>query len=236
MQRQMWRPTHRPDVVVFDVNETLSDLAPLDQRFAAVGAPPGTRRLWFASVLRDGIALAAAGATAPFAEVAAETLRGLLRAETGAETGAGTGDVEAAVEHVMSGFAALGVHPDVVPGVKGLAALGLRLVTLSNGAASVAEGLLDRAGLRPRFERLLSVEDAGVWKPAPGAYHFGLTACGVTASEAMLVAVHPWDVDGAGRAGMATAWLNRSGAPYPAFFRPPDVEVTSLPELADLLG
>lgn len=224
----MWPSTHLPEVVLFDVNETLSDLAPLEERFDAVGAPAGTLRLWFASVLRDGIALAAAGATAPFAEVAAETLRGLLRPLTA--------DLEAAVEHVMTGFSTLGVHPDVAPGVESLTALGLRLATLSNGVASVAQGLLDRARLRSQFERLLSVEDAGVWKPAPGAYRHGLTACGVTASEAMLVAVHPWDVDGAGRAGLATAWLNRDGVDYPAFFRPADVEIRSLPELADVLA
>ena len=32
----------------------------------------------------------------------------------------------------------------------------------------------------------------------------------------MLVAVHPWDIDGASRAGLVTAWLNRSGGPYPS--------------------
>jgi hypothetical protein len=37
---------------------------------------------------------------------------------------------------------------------------GLRLVTLTNGSADVADGLLTRAGLRGEFERLLSVEAA----------------------------------------------------------------------------
>ena len=31
--------TPRPEVIVFDVNETLSDLAPMAQRFEDVGAP-----------------------------------------------------------------------------------------------------------------------------------------------------------------------------------------------------
>jgi len=68
------------------------------------------------------------------------------------------------------GFAGLGVHPDVPEGVRILRRHGLRLVTLTNGSANVADGLLARAGLRGEFERLLSVEDAAAWKPAPAAY------------------------------------------------------------------
>jgi len=51
----------------------------------------------------------------------------------------------------------------------------------------------------------------------------------------MLVAVHPWDVDGAGRAGLRTAWLNRGGTGYPVHFRRPDLEVRSLADLAGAL-
>ena len=44
----------RPSVVVFDFNETLSDMEPMAQRFAHVGAPEHLAELWFATVLRDG--------------------------------------------------------------------------------------------------------------------------------------------------------------------------------------
>lgn len=40
--------------------------------------------------------------------------------------------------------------------------------------------------------------------------------------DAMLVAVHPWDVDGAARAGMRTAWLDRRGTAYPSYFTAPN--------------
>lgn len=217
-------------VVVFDVNETLSDLAPMAARFEDVGAPGALARTWFAGVLRDGFALTAVGSSERFARVAEANLRVVLH---GASLGRSTDD---AVRHVMEGFAGLSVHPDVPDGVAALAALGLRLVTLSNGSTSVAQGLFERAGISDRFERLLSVEEAGTWKPAPGSYAYALDECGVEAAQAMLVAVHPWDVDGAARAGLATAWLNRSGGPYPQYFRAADVEVSSLTELAERLA
>ena len=114
-------------VVVFDVNETLSDMAPMADRFAEVGAPAHRAELWFAA-------------------------------------------------------------------------------------------------------------QAGVWKPAPGSYAYAARACGVAPAQMLLVAVHPWDVDGALRAGLAGCWLDRSGAPYPSHCRTPTYTVSSLPELADRLG
>ncbi|HXV92681.1 MAG TPA: HAD-IA family hydrolase, partial [Pseudonocardia sp.] len=145
-------------------------------------------------------------------------------------------DLDAAVAHVLDGFSQLSVHPDVPDGVRALRAGDHRLVTLSNGSAQVAEQLLTRAGIRDEFERLLSVEEAGVWKPARAAYLHAAGACAVEPDEMLLVAVHPWDVDGAAHAGLRTAWLDRSGAPYPSYFTPPDLTVASLPELATRLA
>ena len=49
----------------------------------------------------------------------------------------------------------------------------------------------------------------------------------------MLIAVHPWDIHGANRAGMRTGWINRGGAPYPGYFAAPDVRAPDLAALAE---
>ncbi|GAA5025367.1 haloacid dehalogenase type II [Terrabacter aeriphilus] len=217
------RLDRRPRLLVFDVNETLSDMTHLGDRFTEVGVPPHLAASWFAGLLRDGFALTVTGDNPAFADVARASLRTVLH---------GKANVEAATAHVMAGFLALPLHDDVVAGVRDLTALGIRLVTLSNGSASVAEALLERGGVADRFERLLSVEDAPAWKPARAAYEHALTACGVATDDAALVAVHPWDVHGAEAAGLGGVWLNRTGAPYPEPFRAPDLVISSLPELA----
>ena len=168
-------------VVVFDVNETLSDLAPMGRRFADVGWPEETAKIWFAGLLRDGFALAAAGTTEHFAAIAEETLRGILTDPASGLDVTASG-LDMAVEHVMSGFSELPVHPDVPEGVRALSASGARLVTLSNGSTEVAERLFAAAGIRQHFERLLSVDDAGVWKPAPEAYAYAARVCSVVRS------------------------------------------------------
>jgi 2-haloacid dehalogenase len=215
--------------MIFDVNETLSDMSGMADQFEAVGAPPALAGTWFAALLRDGFALTVNGANPDFAELAATSLAGML-------TSQGIGDVDGAVAKVMQGFTSLPVHSDVVDGVRALAAAGTRLVTLSNGGTAVAEGLFQRNGIGGCFERLLSVQDAPAWKPAPPAYEYALDVCGVAPGDAMLVAVHPWDIHGARQAGLQTAYVNRRAAPYPTFFERPDIEVTSLTDLATRLG
>lgn len=219
-----------PSVVVFDVNETLSDLSPLGARFVEVGASASAAPLWFASVLRDGFALTAAGDNPPFAGVARELLLTQL-AEISLNR-----PLEDAARHVMDGFGTLELHADVASGIDGLHEDGLRLVTLSNGSASVAERLLSDGHIRDRFERLLSVEDAGVWKPARGAYRYAADQLGTDPAQMVMVACHPWDIDGARRAGMRTAWVNRSGGSYPATFGEPTYTVAGIDELPDLWG
>ncbi|HEV7207615.1 MAG TPA: haloacid dehalogenase type II [Mycobacteriales bacterium] len=218
-----------PQVIVFDVNETLSDLTPMGTRFADVGAPAALIRTWFAVLLRDGFALTAAGGQDRFARLADGAMRSVL---TGVALNRG---MDEAVDHVMAGFAELPVHADVPGGVRALRAAGIRLVTLTNGAVRTADELLTRAGLRAEFEALHSVDETTAWKPAPAAYAYICQACAAPPAELMLVAVHPWDIDGAARAGLRTAWLNRGGASFPAYFTAPELDVSSLGELADRL-
>jgi len=51
----------------------------------------------------------------------------------------------------------------------------------------------------------------------------------------VVVAAHPWDVDGAQRAGLTGVWVDRRKTPYPLAFLPPDLRVPDLEALADML-
>lgn len=212
-------------VIVFDVNETLSDMSPMGERFSEVGAPVELAKLWFATLLRDGFALAASGENGSFAAIGADVLRELL---AGVELNRTLAE---AVDHVMGGMNGLEVHPDVPEGIGALAAAGFRLITLSNGSAGIAGKLLSGAGIRDAFEALLSVEDAPAWKPARGSYEYAAAASGADPAGILLVAVHPWDIHGAACAGLRTAWLNRTGGSYPGYFAAPDFIVTALTDL-----
>lgn len=219
---------NRPDLIVFDVNETLSDMEPLGAAFAAEAVPEHLGRSWFAEILRDGFALAAAGDDAPFAEIAQDSLLRLLSTH-------GVCAPEESGARIMGALKRLRVHSDVIPGVAALHRLA-ELITLSNGATQIADTLLEQAGIRDRFSQLLSVEDAPAWKPARSAYEHVADLRGVEAKCMLLVAVHPWDIHGARRAGLRTAWINRTAARYPGYFLAPDVEAADLVALAGRLA
>ena len=220
---------HQP-VIVLDVNETLSDLRPLAERFVEVGAEGGAAQSWFAATLRDGFALSIADTRPVFAEVAREAARELLsRARLDRP-------LDDAVQHVMDGLHDLPLHRDVGPALQRLSAYGFRTVTLSNGSTSVAHRLLERAGLLEHVEQLFSVEEQTAWKPASAAYGYPAAQLGVAPWDMVLAACHPWDVDGAIRAGLRGVWVNRAGAAYPGTFTPPTATVTDLTQLIDVVA
>ncbi len=214
-----------PKLIVFDVNETLSDMSSMRGRFVEVGAPAHLAEVWFGGLLRDGFALAAAGDSERFGAIGADLLARMLPSESL------TRNVDDAVGHIMLGLTELKLHPDVADGVRALTGAGHRLITLSNGSAQLAKGLLERSGLTSHFEALLSVEDAALWKPARPAYEYAGQARDLEPREMLLVAVHPWDIHGAAAAGLRTAWLNRDGEAYPSYFTGPELIIGTVSEL-----
>jgi 2-haloacid dehalogenase len=141
--------------------------------------------------------------------------------------------LEEAAEHVLAGIDRLPVHRDVEPGLRRLREAGLRVATLTNSSTAATETLLERAGVADLVERYLDVSEAGRWKPAPEPYEYACRTLGVAPYAAVLIAVHPWDVHGARRAGLRGAWLDRHGDPYPSVFLAPDVSARDLPTLVD---
>jgi 2-haloacid dehalogenase len=219
-----------PALVLFDVNETLADLAPLGRRFAAVGGREELVAPWLTATLRDGIGLAAAGASAPFAALARAAAQEVLSREADPPA-----DLAAAADHVLEGMGELTLQPGAEAALEILRDAGVRVATLTNGAAETAAGLFERAGVADLAQAHLSALDFGRWKPAPEPYRGACARLGVDPSDAALVAVHPWDVDGAQRAGLTGAWVDAGGRPYPEAMLAPDVSGRGLVEVARAL-
>ncbi|WP_350279467.1 haloacid dehalogenase type II [Kribbella sp. HUAS MG21] len=216
------------DVLVLDVNETLTDMEPLRDGFEAAGLPRATLDIWFAEMLRDGFALATVGEYVVFRDLAAELLEAKLVV-------AGIEPSEETVTTVLSGFTRLPLHPDVEPGLRRIHEAGIRIVTLTNGAAAMSENVFRNGGILPLLEHRLDVSVPRRWKPHADAYRYAAEVCGVPVERMALAAVHPWDIDGAHRAGLQTCYIDRRGTPYPKTFSAPDVSAPDFRALADIL-
>jgi 2-haloacid dehalogenase len=126
--------------------------------------------------------------------------------------------------------------PDVRPGLEALRRRRV-VATLSNGHVALLVDLARHGDLR--FDCVLSAELAHAYKPAPEVYETAARLLSVEPAELMLVAAHPWDLEGARRAGLRTAFVDRPleyGTGSPARVDPDaDESVADLLELSERL-
>ena len=211
-------------VCVFDVNETLLDLAALDPLFERVFGDASVRRLWFNQMLQSAFVATMTDAYVTFGESAAAALR-ITEERQGAEVS------EDDRQEILSGLRNLPPHPEVPESLDRLLEAGFRLATLTNSTQEVAEAQIENAGLTDRFEQILSADTAKRLKPAPAPYRMAARALEIPERGMRLVAAHAWDVAGALRAGCAAAFVARQ--PFDPLVERPDVVGADLAEVAD---
>ncbi|WP_138732403.1 HAD family hydrolase [Modestobacter excelsi] len=220
----MTEPRTRPDVVAFDVNETLLDLAPVGAALVEQGQPAELLPTVFARTLLTGFAGAAVGSWFPF------------RAAFEASVAQLTGLPAPACSAVADAFMEMSPHADVEPAFRRLTEAGVRVVTLSHGAPGVAEAGLTRGGVHGLVEQTLTSQSIRAWKPNREAYLWAVGVCGVEPAQMALVASHSWDVLGASRAGLTTGFTSgRSEQVFADVLGAPDVQGGSLVEVVEAL-
>lgn len=215
----------RPEVVAFDVVETLFSLEPMRERLRTLGLPGEALELWFARLLRNAFALDASGTFKPFGEVARATLEVMLAEHRL------TADASA-LSQALSGFGELPAHADVAPAFQVLHEAGVRIVALTNGQADNTRRLLERARLDGQVERIISIDEVRRWKPAREVYLHAAKVVGVAPGELALVAAHAWDIHGASRAGLVTGWVSRLEQRFSPAMNPPGVTGDALIEVS----
>ena len=211
-------------VCVFDVNETLLDLAALDPLFERVFGDASVRRLWFNQMLQSAFVATMTDAYVTFGESAAAALS-MTEERLGVEVS------EDDRQEILSGLRNLPPHPEVPESLDRLLEAGFRLATLTNSTQEVAEAQIENAGLADRFEQILSADTAKRLKPAPAPYRMAARALEIPERGIRLVAAHAWDVAGALRAGCAAAFVARQ--PFDPLVERPDVVGADLAEVAD---
>ncbi|WGF87395.1 HAD family hydrolase [Marinivivus vitaminiproducens] len=214
----------RPQAVVFDVIETLFPLEPLDEGLQALGLPANAVHAWFAGSLRDFFALGAVGQFQPLRVVMESNLDDLL-----ARAGKTAGD-EAKAD-LLGRMAALEPHPETKPAIDILKAAGVGTTALTNGSAEATEGLFARIGLGEVVTPVITVGEIRLPKPRAEVYRHAATRIGIAPERLILVACHPWDLNGARAIGMRTGFVAR-GRPYPRFLADPDLVAEDLTDLA----
>ena len=210
-----------PQVVAFDVLETLFSMKSLVPHLTALGLPPHALPMWYGRTLRDGFGLAAAGAYAPMLQVAQGALEVML---------ADVGKPATGIEPVLEGMNELTAEKDVEPAFQLLQSHNIRIFMLSNGSQASTRTLLQKAGLEAYVEQVISIDDIQCWKPRREIYLHVATEADVEPAHISLVAAHAWDVQGAMRAGLTGGWVKREEQMVSPALPPPHVQGNTLIE------
>ncbi len=108
-----------------------------------------------------------------------------------------------------------------------------RLVVLSNGDPDMLEAAKPYHGIA--FEQVISVAVANSFTPQVATYTKAAEIGGVRMDEVLFIANHAFDCLGAKAAGMRTAFIDRRQRPFGATPHQPDLMVSSMQALADVL-
>ena len=98
------------------------------------------------------------------------------------------------------------------------------------------EAATGSAGIADLFDHVLSVEEAGVFKPHPRVYRLAVDRLGVEAGQIAFQSSNAWDAHAASAFGMRVVWCNRYGQRRERLPGAPDLEVRTLADLPELVG
>ncbi|KRB11251.1 HAD-IA family hydrolase [Lysobacter sp. Root690] len=175
--------------------------------------------------LRDRIAVQRPDLAHDFTEQRRLTLEHMLR-----DSGDDTALAAAAFDVFFAARCEVEHYADSEHALARLAAR-LPLAALTNGNAD-----LHRIGLMPLFRFQLGAREHGRAKPDPSIFHAACARLDVEPAQVLHVGDDiEMDVIGGAQAGLRTCWINREHRSWPQEHARPDLEFTTLAELADWL-
>ncbi len=139
-------------------------------------------------------------------------------------------------QDLLDEYLTLDAYEDAEPVLQWLRASNVKTAILSNGTPDMLAAATRSAGLDEWLDAVLSIEEAGVYKPDPAAYTIAVDRLGMPAEAICFVSTNGWDAVGAANFGYRVAWLNRFGRPPERLPARPDAEITGLDALPPLLG
>jgi 2-haloacid dehalogenase len=215
-------------VIVFDVNETLLDMAPLKNNINTLLEEPQAFRIWFGMVLHYSLVENCTDQYHDFSTIAGAVLK--MTADSLGKT-VSAEDMKKA----LSAIKTLKAYPDVEKGLTLLKDNGFRLATLTNSPENALKEQLINSNLTDHFEQALSINAIEKYKPAAETYLWAAKKLAVKPQEMIMIAAHGWDLAGAANAGLATGFIAREGQSIYSLSSEPNYEAKDIYEMALVL-
>ena len=221
--------------LTLDLDDTLWPVLPaLERADQAVDAwlqqhHPDVARAWPIAAMRELRARVAAERL----DLAHDftTQRQLTMQHAFAACGIATAPIDALWEIYFAARNSVELYPDSLPALERITAQ-WPLVSLTNGNAD-----LQRIGIHTHFAHHICARDTGTAKPDPRIFLAAAERLGVAPAAILHIGDDPeMDMVGARDAGLRTAWINRSGQPWPTGLgAAPELDLRDMTALADWL-
>jgi 2-haloacid dehalogenase len=203
----MTEPLTGIEICVFDAYGTLYDFnsAVARHRDAIGPKADALSEMWRTKQIQYTWLRNSMSAYAPFWQVTGEALDNCL-----ATFGIADKSVR---EKLMGAYLALDPFPEVPAMLDKLKKAGKRLAILSNGNPEMLDPMVEASGLADKFEAVISVDAAKIFKVDPKTYDLVKKQTGVSSDKVCFLSSNCWDAHGAALYGFKTLWVNRGGLP-----------------------
>jgi 2-haloacid dehalogenase len=138
-------------------------------------------------------------------------------------------------EDLMNAYLGLDCYPEVPEVLKTLKDAGMGTAVLSNGSPRMLAAAVESSRLGDLLDAVISVDELGIYKPAPEVYQQVLDRLDVGRAQVSFQSSNAWDAAAAATFGFRVAWCNRFGQAKERLADAPDVEIKTLNELLGIV-
>ena len=188
--------------VFFDMNETILNLSLLKENFAKSFDVDYVLKYWFTKLLHTSTVTGIMDEYKDFGELAAVVLENIFY-ENGKEL------TQETKSDILGSFRKLPAYDDVAEALKILRQNKIRVIAVSNSSLAMIQEQLTNAGIIDLFDAYYSVDSVNKYKPFKDIYLYAAQKENISPEEVVMVATHDWDLFGAKKAGLTTAYIRR---------------------------
>lgn len=210
--------------VFFDMNETLLNLSLLGQQFDKHFEDRYVLKYWFTKLLHSSTIMGIMDEYRNFGELAEITLENLFF-----ENNKPLSDV--VKNEILGEFKKLPAYDDVRPALNQLKENNIRVIAVSNSSLTMIKEQLTNSGIIDLFDSYYSVDSVKKYKPFKDIYLSVAKKEGLNTNNIVMVATHDWDLFGAKKAGLSTAYIKRKQAIYHPYYLQADFKGSNLIDL-----
>jgi len=207
--------------VFFDMNETLLNLNLLQKKFEQYFKDDFALKYWFIKLLHTSTVTGIMDEYKNFGVLADIVLENVF-----CEAGIPLSDE--AKSEILNSFRNLNTYGDVPGALRKLRENQIKVITVSNSSLEMMKEQLTNAGILDLVDSYYSVDAVSKYKPFRDIYEFVANEEKLLVSEVVMVATHDWDLFGAKKSGLTTAYIKRKNVIYNPFYAQPDIAEENL--------